>query len=61
MAGSQPLSTGAQINFGDLKQINYKVDVLYLIERHEEKGEKVVGVEAELARSPRAVGPPPSP
>ncbi len=42
-------------------QINNKVDVLYLIERHEEKGEEVVGVEAELARSPRAVGPPPSP
>jgi hypothetical protein len=36
-------------------QINNKVDVLYLIERHEKKSEKVVGVEAELARSPRAV------
>ncbi len=35
--------------------------MLYLIERHEKKGEEVVGVEAELARSPRAVGPPPSP
>ncbi len=36
-------------------QINNKVDVLYLIEGHEKKGEKVVGVEAELARSPRAI------
>jgi hypothetical protein len=42
-------------------QPNGKVDVLYLIERHEKKGEKVVGVEAELARSPRAIGSPPSP
>ncbi len=39
-------------------QVNCDVDVhcvLYLIEGHEEKGEKVVGVKAELARSPRAV------